>query len=57
MYKLYDKDSFDLKISNKLDIGAKLSIAVRNNELHLYNILNRAANDTDENRVDKLIKS
>ena len=57
LFKLYDRDSFDLKISNKLDIGASLSVGVRNDDKHLFNIVNKAVNNIDDEKIDKLLRS
>ena len=57
LYKLYNKNNLELKISNKLDIGANLSIAVRHENPVLYEIINRAVDDIDDKKVDKLINS
>ncbi|WP_419765375.1 MAG: ABC transporter substrate-binding protein [Arcobacter sp.] len=56
LYKLYDKNNFELKISNKLDIGGSLSIGVRNDDKYLFNIINKATNSIDDESIDKLIK-
>ena len=55
-YLLQKQFSSKLKISGKLDIKSKISIAVRNDDQILFNILNKAVESISDSKRDELLQ-